>query len=140
MAPLLYQGLSSANIMCSSVKVFAPFWFFTIYIFFISCIYVALKRLCNFFLMISKITQVNTNCSFKWWFHLLKGKSCLNLPGPLWKKKYLPLNQIIGCATIGGNNCKQAFAITGSESFTSQWKNFDQLFWSSQSYLCLDLS
>ncbi len=29
---------------------------------------------------------VNTKCSFKWWFHLLREKNCPNLPGPTLKK------------------------------------------------------
>ncbi len=36
--------------------------------------------------------QVNTiqNVVFKWWFNLLRDKSCPNLPGPVYMKNELP--------------------------------------------------
>ncbi len=64
---------------------------------------------------------------FKLWFHLLRENSCPNLPGPTWKIN-CPLNLITGCGTLCSNNCNQAFAVTGNESFTSLWRNFGPLF------------
>ncbi len=58
-------------------------------------------------------------------FYLLREKS--DLPGTTWKSN-CTLNLITGCATLCGNNCNQAFAITGNESFTSLWRNFGPLF------------
>ena len=62
------------------------------------------------------------NAVFKWLFQLLREKGYPNQPGPMWKSNF-PLNLITGCASHGGNNCNQAFAITCNESFTSLWSN-----------------
>ncbi len=45
----------------------------------------------------------------------------------MWKSN-CPLNLITGCATLCSNNCSQAFAVTGYESFTSLWRHFCPLF------------
>ncbi len=76
----------------------------------------------------TKITRVNKkNAGLKEWFHLLREKSYPKLPGTTWKSN-CPLNLITGCATLCSNNCNQAFAITGNESFKSLWRNFGPLF------------
>ncbi len=98
-------------------------------VFFFFCIFVTLQwfRSSNTFLYYTKITRVNTKCSFEIMISFIKGKNCPNLPGITWKSN-CPLNRITGCATFSSNNCNQTFAITGNEFFTSLWRNFDPLF------------
>ncbi len=76
-------------------KVFCPFL-----IFFLA--YLPLKIFRKY---CTKITRVNTKCSFEIMIYFIKGKK---LSKPAWPYvKNCPLNLIIGCATLYSNNCNQ---------------------------------